>query len=67
MPEVTVTLRARMNISEQRQRLLELGDVSEFDMMRDDLQERLKAQGVVIDDVEDALPTALRVVCRNRS
>lgn len=61
MPLVTVTLRARLEISDTRERLLYHGDVTEFDNMTLDLRTRLRAANVVIDDIDCDLPIPLRM------
>lgn len=61
MPIVAVTMRCLIDISGARRRLLYAGDVSEFDMMTQHLKDKLHAENVIIDDINDSLPLVLRM------
>ncbi len=64
MPLVTVTLRATLVLSDIRYRALQMGGeagASELRMMNEDLQSRLQATAIVIDDVCNEIPYVLRV------
>lgn len=62
MPKVVVELRAVVEISNTRHRLLNEGNVGEFESFAEDLKLRLKADNVVIDDIHEQISTVLRIV-----